>query len=191
MAGADRDEPTNGVIETRREVFTDKKEADSIENVSNLDQEIQDKNEDDLSSESRANSGGIRLTDGKGNLRSIPQGRRWWKQSHKERFSMVRYKSTKPLSSSWDKKLKLRKERETIKELEDQLRTKKAEALQMERDKRAEKRKRKAENEMKNVSTQVIRKTEKLKSMSKKQLRMVRKTQVDKEGNVKLVPMYS
>jgi len=51
----------------------------------------------------------------------------------------------------------------------------------------AAKRKRKAENELANTKYQVISDPQKLKRMTKKQLRMIRKTQVGEDGVVRLV----
>jgi rRNA-processing protein CGR1 len=57
------------------------------------------------------------------------------------------------------------------------------------RAKREEKRRRKAENELKFASTQTIDPT-KLKKMNKKQLRQVRRTKVNADGGVELAPVY-
>lgn len=56
--------------------------------------------------------------------------------------------------------------------------------------KREEKAKRKAENELKSASYQVLANPEKLKQMSKKQLRQIKRTRVNKDGVVELVGAY-
>lgn len=56
--------------------------------------------------------------------------------------------------------------------------------------KRAEKRKRKAENEFKNMQAQTLS-AKALKRMTKKQLRQVKKTRVNKDGVVEVVPAFS
>mmetsp|Transcript_2436 Transcript_2436/g.6167 ORF Transcript_2436/g.6167 Transcript_2436/m.6167 type:complete len:277 (+) Transcript_2436:50-880(+) len=125
-------------------------------------------------------------------VRSVPASGRWWKKHQVEKNSMQIYKANpKTLSTSWEKKMALRKKRETIKDLEAQLKAQRDEDNRIAREKRAAKKKRKAENELKNARVQVLRNTEKIKKMSKKQLRMVKKTEVDEDGNVRLVPLYS
>jgi Cgr1 family len=57
--------------------------------------------------------------------------------------------------------------------------------------KREEKRRRKAENTLKSTKYQVISDPKTLKRMTKKQLRSVQKTRVNKDGNVELVGVYS
>ena len=59
------------------------------------------------------------------------------------------------------------------------------------REKREAKQKRRAENEIKGAQYQVIADPKKLKKMSKKQLRSVKRTTVDSKGNVKLVGAYT
>jgi len=59
------------------------------------------------------------------------------------------------------------------------------------RAKRIAKLKRKAENELKSSSFQVLRNPEKVKKMNKKQLRQVRKTVVNEHGGVELVSPWA
>ncbi|GBG33361.1 Coiled-coil domain-containing protein 86 [Hondaea fermentalgiana] len=122
--------------------------------------------------------------------RSVPAGGRWWKKIQNEKASMVIYKANpRTLSTSWDRKMELRHKREAAKAFEAEQRAKREEHEAMMREKRAEKRRRKAENELKGGAFQTIN-PEKLKRMSKKQLRTISKTQVDNEGNVQTVPVY-
>lgn len=58
------------------------------------------------------------------------------------------------------------------------------------RAKREEKQRRRAENELRSASYQVISDTSKLKRMSKSQLRNVKRTTVDAKGRTKLVGAY-
>ncbi len=58
------------------------------------------------------------------------------------------------------------------------------------RTKREEKKKRRAENLLKSTTYQVISDPNKLKRMSKKQLRMVKKTRVNAQGVVEFVGAY-
>jgi len=73
------------------------------------------------------------------------------------------------------------------KELADGIAAKKAEL----KAKREDKKKRKAENELKSASYQVINNPEKLKKMNKKQLRHVKRTRVNEHGVVEFVGAYS
>lgn len=59
------------------------------------------------------------------------------------------------------------------------------------RERQLEKQRRRAENELKGASYQVISDPTKLKKMSKKQLRQVKKTRVNKDGVTELVPAYA
>jgi rRNA-processing protein CGR1 len=70
--------------------------------------------------------------------------------------------------------------------LEDR-KTAKAEA----KEKREEKQRRRAENELRTAQYQVISDPAKLKKMSKRQLRQVKRTTVNAKGQMELVPAYS
>jgi hypothetical protein len=63
--------------------------------------------------------------------------------------------------------------------------------LQATREKREAKKRRRAENEAKASTYQVISDPKKLKSMSKKQLRSVKRTRLNEDGVQELVPAYS
>ena len=72
-----------------------------------------------------------------------------------------------------------------------QLREVRAAELKAKRERAVEKQRRRAENELKGASYQVISNPEKLKRMTKKQLRQVKKTRVNKDGVTELVPAYA
>lgn len=123
--------------------------------------------------------------------RSTPASGRWWKPVQKQRFSAMKVKNKKSgINRSWARKLAERQRRKEMKELEAGLKALKEQKQEQERLKRAEKRKRKAENTLKNVRMQPIKNIAKLKKMNKKQLRSVKKTRIDSEGNVQLVGAY-
>jgi hypothetical protein len=93
------------------------------------------------------------------------------------------------IKTSWHKKQLERKAKAEYR----QLKQEKLQHIQLEREaeklRRAEKTKLKAENEFKAAKLQHIN-PEKLKTMSKKQLRMVKKTQMGDDGVVRLVGIY-
>lgn len=59
------------------------------------------------------------------------------------------------------------------------------------RERQLEKERRRAENQLKGASYQVISDPTKLKKMTKKQLRQIKKTRVNKDGVMELVPAYA
>lgn len=122
----------------------------------------------------------------------VPASGRWWKPKQGERFSMVKIKpQKKTMSTSWKKKMDKRKRKQQMKEYERSLIEARQQRIEDQREARLERQKRKAANEFKSASVQVIKNPNKLKKMSKKQLRMIKKTKVDKDGNTVLVPAYS
>lgn len=123
--------------------------------------------------------------------RSTPVGGRWWKPVQKKRFSAIKKKSTKAgVNMSWKRKLEERERRRQVKLLEQELKEAQKRKLEEEKEKRLEKRKRKAENTFKNMKLQPIKNLAKIKKMNKKQLRTVKRTAIDKDGNVTLVGAY-
>ncbi len=123
----------------------------------------------------------------------IPRGKcasgRPWKSTQQKRFSSVKREGLlKHMSKNLEIKMMEKQKKEAIKALEcclkDETRAKKLE----EKQKREENQRRRAANEMKNASYQTLT-NEKLKGMSKKQLRMVRKTVVNKDGQVQLAKL--
>eukprot|EP00924_Labyrinthula_sp_SR-Ha-C_P008374 snap_masked-scaffold_11-processed-gene-11.6-mRNA-1 protein AED:0.04 eAED:0.04 QI:0/-1/0/1/-1/1/1/0/137 len=119
-------------------------------------------------------------------------GNRWWKNENiqKSRFSSMKNKELN-IGKSWEDKVRRRKEQQRIKEYERELKRTAEERKQQKIEKMKEKRKRKAENEAKSTIYQVIKNTDKIKKMSKKQLRSIKKSHIDKEGNLSYVPIYS
>jgi len=130
--------------------------------------------------------------EGKRVVRKMPTSGRWWKSVERQKSSMMIYKTMQTgLSKSLEKKMKLRQKKLEMKELQAELKKMREERFEKAREKRLAKQKRKAENEFKNTQFQVMHNpAEKLKRMSKKQLRTIKKTEMDKDGNVRLVPLY-
>lgn len=80
---------------------------------------------------------------------------------------------------------------EAAKEIETRLREAKQAVLAEAREKREDKKRRRAENELKASSYQVISDPTKLKKMSKGSLRQVKKMRMNDQGVVELVGAYS
>lgn len=122
--------------------------------------------------------------------RSLPAGGRWWKKIQNEKTSMIVYKANpKTLSTSWERKMEIRRKREALKAFEAEQKAKHDEHVAQMREKRLEKRRRAAENEFQHGAYQTIN-ADKIKRMSKKQLRNIAKTQMDNDGVVRAVPVY-
>lgn len=102
-----------------------------------------------------------------------PKSGRVWKDRNKQRFSAVL--KDKPLRTSWEKKMEVKREKELVKKYHQQLKEEKAREKQEKRQRREENLKRRAENERKAEIVQVIRNTAKIKRMKKKQLRKIEK----------------
>ncbi|TYZ66070.1 hypothetical protein PybrP1_011275 [[Pythium] brassicae (nom. inval.)] len=128
-------------------------------------------------------------------LNAAPVGRpvsgRTWKKTEKTRFSSVRYKGTKVLSTSWEQKTQTRARRAELQALQSEIKVRRQGERDAKRQAREEKEKRRQENELKSASVQVISRTHRMKTMSKKQLRNIKKTIVNKHGVVEYVPVYS
>ncbi|DAZ92570.1 TPA: hypothetical protein N0F65_012800 [Lagenidium giganteum] len=126
--------------------------------------------------------------------KEVPRGRavsgRVWKKVQKTRFSSQTYKATKVLSTTWEEKMLKRAKLKELKELQAEIKNRRQAEKDEKKRAREERERRRAENELKSASVQVISKTHKLKTMSKKQLRNVKKTIVNKQGVVEYVPVY-
>jgi len=121
----------------------------------------------------------------------IPEGKpksgRVWKKKQQTRFStMQRTGMMSFLCKTREQKDAQRTAHKNMKELEREMKEEKKAKIADEKRRREEQQKRRQANEYKNSVYQVI-KPETMKGMSKKQLRMVRKTAVNKQGQVELV----
>ncbi|XP_075073406.1 coiled-coil domain-containing protein 86-like [Mixophyes fleayi] len=110
-------------------------------------------------------------------LQDIPQGKpksgRVWKDPNKKRFSsMVK---DRPLRTSWEVKMKERREKKLLKSLAQQLKDEKQREKDEKKRRREENLRRRLENERKAEVVQVIRNPAKLKRARKKQLRNIEK----------------
>ncbi|KAJ8602284.1 hypothetical protein CTAYLR_007853 [Chrysophaeum taylorii] len=131
--------------------------------------------------------------DGKGDQTERAHGRpvsgRLWKSVEKQRASVLR--NVKAKQTSWDAREVKRRELQLIRERQEELlATRKARLAEI-KAKREAKKARKQRNEFKNASYQVINNEMTIKSLSKKQLRMIKRTRVSKEGEVELVDAYA
>ncbi|KAF1328665.1 putative glycosyl hydrolase family 17 protein, partial [Globisporangium splendens] len=116
-----------------------------------------------------------------------PVSGRTWKKVEKTRFSAVKYKGTKTLSTSWEEKMLKRAKLKELKALQDEIKVRRQSERDAKRQAREEKEKRRKENELKSASVQVISRTHRMKTMSKKQLRNIKKTIVNKHGVVDVI----
>ncbi|KAF0719437.1 Aste57867_1033 [Aphanomyces stellatus] len=125
--------------------------------------------------------------------RGKPVSGRFWKKPQTHKNSMMSFKATKTLSTTWDEKMAAKAKKKEMKELEHEIANRKKQEKIDKRVAAEEKEKRRMANELKSVqaSAQVIRKTHKLKTMSKKQLRNIKKTRMNKNGQVELVSVYT
>ncbi|XP_062502930.1 coiled-coil domain-containing protein 86-like [Corticium candelabrum] len=101
-----------------------------------------------------------------------PKSGRWWKAEGKRKSSLI---GDKPLHTSWRKRVKQREEKKALKEYEQQLKEELQRQKEEKRKRIEEHRKRKEENERKAEVVQVITNTAKLKRLSKKQRKNIRK----------------
>lgn len=94
-------------------------------------------------------------------LNEAPVGRsvsgRTWKKPEKTRFSAVRYKGTKVLSTSWEQKAHTRARRAELQALQSEIKVRRQGERDVKRQAREEKEKRRQENELKSASVQVVR----------------------------------
>lgn len=116
-----------------------------------------------------------------------PKSGRKWKRIQQTRASA----SGKPKSkTAWAQKQKRRRDAKRVKEMEKELVERKKQKKREARERREENARRKLENEMKSAHVQEIVKVDKLKNMSKKQLKHIRRTSVRADGTMELVPVY-
>ncbi|KAJ1416362.1 hypothetical protein B484DRAFT_454306 [Ochromonadaceae sp. CCMP2298] len=117
----------------------------------------------------------------------VPKSGRSWKVTQSSRSSAQSKKGVLThLATTFEERATTRNKERNAKELEREMIEDKKRKKLDERDRRDEQLKRRQENEYKNSVYQQLN-PEKLKSMSKKQLRSVRKTAVNKFGKVELV----
>ncbi|CAM9995272.1 unnamed protein product [Scytosiphon promiscuus] len=115
-------------------------------------------------------------------------GRDWKARNQSQRASMQRTTATETLSSTWAKKLEIKAKRQAIMAMEKEMRDAKLKEIEDKKQEKLEREKRRQQNEMKNTTYQTISKTHKMKTMSKKQLRQIKKRQVNsRTGEIEFV----
>jgi len=137
----------------------------------------------------------------------VPRSGRMWKVLQTKRTSSMKSKKISPnathaitkmhptmsdqtLSGPFAMSMKAKASRAATKALVDRMRADRNQELTDARVKREEKRKRRAENELKASQVQVID-GQRMKKMNKKQLRNIKRTRLNKDGVVEYVPAYS
>ena len=133
---------------------------------------------------SKPNGVAIQIPDGR------PKSGRPWKIKQSTRTSMDKKKGVMyRFRKSYDTHKQEREKKLAMKILEREMKAEKQEKKDQEKARREEKERRRKENEFKTSSFQQIN-GEKLKKMSKKQLRNIAKTSMSKSGALELVPAY-
>jgi rRNA-processing protein CGR1 len=120
----------------------------------------------------------------------MPKSGRFWKTKQTQRFSSMKREGVLKFMSKPLEAKQAQKRRDAVaKALEAQMRDESKRVAMEKRARILENQQRRMANEFKNASYQTIN-TEKLKGMSKKQLRQVKKTSMNKNGQVELVGLY-
>ena len=120
-----------------------------------------------------------------------------WKQAPKKRFSSMVFTKKTNLSKSWGQNMADKEKKRTAKEKEQELKNESRRIAVEKKERRLENERRRAENEFKMVSQQAQKLNlntvgQKMKTMNKKQLRMIKKTRMNtKTGVIEYVPAYT
>ena len=123
-------------------------------------------------------------------LEGVPKSGRFWKTKQTMRnSSQLRQGVLSHMQSSLEKRNQEKARRASMRAVEAQMKEEKAEERRKEREKKEEKAKRRAANEFRGTTYQQIN-PQKLKTMSKKQLRHVKKTRMAQNGTLELVGAY-
>ena len=119
-----------------------------------------------------------------------------WKKVATKRTSSLRTTKANNRTKSWEERKAEKLQRKEILELQKQLVDERVQGLRDKKERRLENEKRRAENEYENAkksaqTLNVSKLKSTMKSMSKKQLRQIKKTRVNnKTGAVEFVPVY-
>jgi hypothetical protein len=117
----------------------------------------------------------------------IPKSGRSWKVKQTSRFSTQNRQGVlSHLSKTYEERKAMKEQFDSVKSLEQRMKDDKLQKKTEEKQRREERKKQRMANEFKNSQYQVI-KADKIKHMSKKQLRMIKKTAMNKNGQVELV----
>eukprot|EP01039_Chlorochromonas_danica_P011427 gene11427-12776_t len=120
-------------------------------------------------------------------LEGLPKSGRFWKKKQICRASTQNRQGVlSHLSKTLDEKMAKKQREKAARDLEKEMKEEKKRKKEEERQRREEQEKRRLANEFKTTTFQVI-KADKIKGMSKKQLRMVKKTSMNKNGQLELV----
>ncbi|XP_037282276.1 coiled-coil domain-containing protein 86 [Rhipicephalus microplus] len=106
------------------------------------------------------------------NPRGVPKSGRVWKSEKKRFSSMVK---DRPLKTSWKFKMEQRAERKALLALDREIKEEKKRKIEEKKRRREENLRRREENAKKSEVVQIIKNTAKIKRMSKKQLRLIKK----------------
>ncbi len=122
-------------------------------------------------------------------------GRKWKMRPQKRTSSIVTKAAINRASTTWEEKEAMRARRKAVKEHEDEIKQRDADERAEKKARREEQEKRRAENEFKATQMQQLNLSKvgtKMKAMSKKQLRLIKKTRMNnKTGVLELVDAYA
>mmetsp|Transcript_3246 Transcript_3246/g.9428 ORF Transcript_3246/g.9428 Transcript_3246/m.9428 type:complete len:150 (-) Transcript_3246:1124-1573(-) len=118
-------------------------------------------------------------------VRGKPASGRSWKKPQKARSSSMVTKANAGLRSSWDKKMAKRRQAQEVRELQRALREEKRREIEEQKQQRLERARVREENTMKNTTYHLITDDTKLKKMNKKQLKSIKKLQVNAKTGAK------
>eukprot|EP00607_Mallomonas_marina_P003263 CAMPEP_0182427744 /NCGR_PEP_ID=MMETSP1167-20130531/19156_1 /TAXON_ID=2988 /ORGANISM="Mallomonas Sp, Strain CCMP3275" /LENGTH=132 /DNA_ID=CAMNT_0024610193 /DNA_START=253 /DNA_END=651 /DNA_ORIENTATION=+ len=113
-------------------------------------------------------------------------GREWKVVQTKRASAQTRMGIMEKMSTTYEEKQKIKEKKDRVKAIEQQMKADRIAKQEEEKRIKEERQQRRIANEQKSTSYQMIN-TGKLKGMSKKQLRMIRKTSVNEFGQVELV----
>ena len=127
----------------------------------------------------------VRLTGG--TLKGKPKSGRIWKVETRGKSSVQTLSSLN--RDCYEVRRRKKQKLDDVKALERSLKTERLEEVARQKELRDQRQQKRMENELKSSSYQVLNHS-KLKTMSKKQLRMVKKTSMNKNGQIELVNIH-
>lgn len=129
----------------------------------------------------------VRLTGG--TLKGKPKSGRTWKVETKGKNSVQTLSSLTGNRDPYEVRRRKKQAADDVKALERSMKAERFEEIARQKELRDQRQQQRMENELKSSSYQVLNHS-KLKTMSKKQLRMVKKTSMNKNGQVELVNIH-
>ncbi|KAK8800717.1 hypothetical protein WA158_000042 [Blastocystis sp. Blastoise] len=123
--------------------------------------------------------------------KGAPKGGRTWKDPAIQKFTSMKYEGNPQLKTTWDMKKQQRDAKRRMKDLENQIIEDRKEQKREHKKKIEEHAKRRAQNELRSAKIQVLSDPTKIKAMSKKQLRQIKKSRMNANGEIEYVSPYA